>query len=566
MQILFGLDVTIEQGEIVALLGTNGAGKSTLFKVITGLLPAQRGTVRFNGQDITNRSTTEIVEAGMVMMPGGRSVFPTLSVRENLRLAGWLKRKDKAAVAADEERVLSLFPRLRERYDQLAGDLSGGEQQMLAISQALMPDPTLLLIDELSLGLAPTVVGQLIDVVHQTHESGITIVVVEQSINVALRLAERAVFMEKGEFRFTGPTRELLERPDILRSVFIGESKGGTESTVRTPPAEDAPVVLEVRQVAKRFGGITAVNDVDLELREGEIVGLIGQNGAGKTTLFDCISGFLEVDGGRVLLRDEDIADLPPHERALRGLGRSFQEARLFPSLTTAETIAIARERHILNRWLHRRRLQPTGVPDLGARHPGEGRPAHRPHGARCLPGQARRRAVDRHPTHRRAGVPAGGRPHGHRPRRAVRRRGPAGDGGARAAPAARAGLHRHVDPRHRARHAAAVDHLRPHVRARARRRHRRGHAGGGARAPPGRSSPTWAPTSPPSTAPARRRSQAQERRQLVVVGADEVRFRRVRPVVVEAASSGPKGGRGRVRPRRRCGGGRRRERRGRVR
>ncbi len=375
VQILFGLDLTVERGEIVALLGTNGAGKSTLFKVVTGLLEARRGTVRFDGADITNQPTTSIVERGMIMMPGGRSVFPTLTVKENLRLAGWTKRHDNAQVAADEDRVLSLFPRLRDRYTQMAGDLSGGEQQMLAISQALMPEPTLLLIDELSLGLAPTVVGQLIEVVHQTHETGVTIVVVEQSINVALQLADRAVFMEKGEFRFTGPTTELLERPELLRSVFIGgastpatpakpKRRGRLKATTngsddgaapaaaptRVPPSAEAPVILEVRDVVKRFGGITAVNQVSVELRQGEIVGLIGQNGAGKTTLFDCISGFLEVDAGRIILSGDDIQELAPHQRAQRGLGRSFQEARLFPSLTTAETLAIARERHLLSR------------------------------------------------------------------------------------------------------------------------------------------------------------------------------------------------------------------------
>src|SRR5690606_29024770 len=140
-------------------------------------------------------------------MPGGRSVFPTMTVRENLRLASWMKRKNPAAVAEAEERVLDLFPRLAERIDQMAGNMSGGEQQMLAISQALIPDPKMLLIDELSLGLAPTIVGQLIDVVRSVHADGLTVVVVEQSINVALELAERAVFMEKGEFRFTGTTR-----------------------------------------------------------------------------------------------------------------------------------------------------------------------------------------------------------------------------------------------------------------------------------------------------------------------------------------------------------------------
>src|SRR5690606_1036122 len=219
----------------VALLGTNGAGKSTLFKCITGLLPPTAGSVRFAGQELTGLSTDAIAARGVVMMPGGKSVFPTLTVRDNLRLACWLKRKDRAAVRDAEERVLDLFPRLGDRIDQMAGNLSGGEQQMLAVGQALIPDPQLLLIDELSLGLAPTIVGQLIDVVHQIHATGVTIVVVEQSINVALKLAQRAVFMEKGEFRFTGSTQELLDRPDILRSVFIAGAAGAPEETAAPP-------------------------------------------------------------------------------------------------------------------------------------------------------------------------------------------------------------------------------------------------------------------------------------------------------------------------------------------
>ena len=360
VQILFGLDLTIDRGEIVALLGTNGAGKSTLFKAITGLLPPHGGTVTFDGDDITGRPTDEIARRGVVMMPGGRSVFPTLTVRENLRLACWTKRKDKGAVEEAEARVVGMFPRLGERIDQAAGNLSGGEQQMLAIGQAMIPDPTLLLIDELSLGLAPTVVGQLVEVVHQLHATGLTIVVVEQSINVALKLADRAVFMEKGEFRFTGPTKELLERPEILRSVFIeGAKVGGTQdlgaprSAERAPVHRDlaaAPVVFETRGLVKRFGGITAVDHVDLQLRQGQILGLIGQNGAGKTTLFDCASGFLPIDEGEILLNGEPITGLSPQARAARGLGRSFQEARLFPSLTTQETIALARERHLASR------------------------------------------------------------------------------------------------------------------------------------------------------------------------------------------------------------------------
>ena len=362
VQILFGLDLEIRRGEIVALLGTNGAGKSTLFKCVTGLLPPTAGSVVFDGTELVGLEPDTVAKRGVVMMPGGKSVFPTLSVRDNLRLASWMQRGDRAAVAAAEDRVLSLFPRLGERIDQMAGNLSGGEQQMLAVSQALIPDPEILLIDELSLGLAPTIVGQLIDVVHQVHEQGLTIVVVEQSINVALELADRAVFMEKGEFRFSGSTAALLDRPDILRSVFIAGADEPAEKADRpssTPamptarrerPDDDAPVILECRGVVKRFGGITAVNQVDLSLREGQILGLIGQNGAGKTTLFDCVSGFLEIDSGTISLHGDDISELAPHERAARGLGRSFQEARLFPTLTTAETIALARERQLLTR------------------------------------------------------------------------------------------------------------------------------------------------------------------------------------------------------------------------
>jgi branched-chain amino acid transport system ATP-binding protein len=242
---------------------------------------------------------------------------------------------------------------------------------MLALGGALMTRPQLPMIDELSLGLAPTVVGQLLEVVREIHRRGTTIVVVEQSVNVALELAERAVFMEKGEVRFEGPTAHLLDRPDILRSVFIAgasaasgdEGRGGGGSSAaatavaalkaaRPAPGDDAEPVLECRDVVKRFGGITAVDHVALRLRDGEILGLIGHNGAGKTTLVDCISGFNAIESGRILLRGHDVTDWAPHERARGGLGRSFQDAMLYPSLTVLETICVARERHLACRDL----------------------------------------------------------------------------------------------------------------------------------------------------------------------------------------------------------------------
>ena len=371
VQILFGVDFDVSSHEIVALLGTNGAGKSTLLKGICGLVKPRRGTVMFKGEDITSLPADVTTRRGVSLMPGGKGVFPTLTVAENLRLATWLIRDDQERIELARQEVLELFPVLAERHNQMAGNLSGGEQQMLALGSALMTRPELLMIDELSLGLAPTIVGQLLDVVREVHRRGSTIVIVEQSVNVALNLAERAVFMEKGEVRFEGPAAELLERPDILRSVFIAGATAhgdqpaaatGTKPAARTRPRRktaatpeprvdpSAKPVLECDDVVKRFGGITAVDHVDLAVRPGEIVGLIGHNGAGKTTLMDCISGFLKIESGRIILRGVDVTGWSPNLRARGAMGRSFQDAKLFPTLTVAETISVARERHVQSR------------------------------------------------------------------------------------------------------------------------------------------------------------------------------------------------------------------------
>ncbi|MEY2467984.1 MAG: hypothetical protein QOF21_682, partial [Actinomycetota bacterium] len=287
----------------------------------------------------------------------------TLTVGESLRLAGWMyKRRDPKYVAEATARVLEYFPVLRERHDQMAGNLSGGEQQMLGLAMAFIAKPRLLMIDELSLGLAPTIVSQLVEIVKLLHKEGTTLILVEQSVNVALTIADRAVFMEKGEVRFSGPTADLLERGDILRSVFLegaqshvsvnghATTNGRTKKTpavAKRVVAADAPIVLELVEVSKTFGGIRAVDRVSFSLREGEILGLIGPNGAGKTTVFDLISGFLIPDGGVIRMHSDEIGDWSADRRARVGLGRSFQDARLFPSLTVAECIAVALERHL---------------------------------------------------------------------------------------------------------------------------------------------------------------------------------------------------------------------------
>ena len=363
VQVLFGVNFEIEQGEVVALLGTNGAGKSTLLRAISGLQPARGGAVIFDGEDITFATPQEVAKQGVIQVPGGKGVFPGLSVAENLKIAGWLYQKDEQYVADAIERVTGMFPVLRERWDQPAGLLSGGEQQMVTLAQAFIAKPRLLMIDELSLGLAPVIVEQLLGIVRAIRDQGTTLILVEQSVNVALTVAETAYFMEKGEIRFKGPTAELLERPDVLRSVFL-EGAGAADKQpqaepararrrgekVNATPSRDIDLTnpaLEVRGLVKRFGGIRATNDVSFALGRNEILGFIGPNGAGKTTLFDQISGYLAPDAGHIFLGGLDVTGVGPDARARLGLGRSFQDARLFPSLTVTDTLKLALERQL---------------------------------------------------------------------------------------------------------------------------------------------------------------------------------------------------------------------------
>ncbi len=425
VQVLFDVDFEIDEGEIVALLGTNGAGKSTLLNAICGVVEADKGAVIFDGRDITHAPPNEIAHHGVIQLPGGKAVFPSLTVAENLKAAEWMRRdgSDATALAADRDRVFELFPVLSQRLDEPAANMSGGQQQMLAVAMAFITKPKLLMIDELSLGLAPAVVASLLPVLDELRDSGVTIILVEQSVNVALSVADTAYFMEKGEIRFHGPTAELLDRPDILRSVFLEGAAGmdsgspaeqpvpmvidmrdeaagpddqnvettkSIKNTENTESAKDienavddlvgattgssnglveasatisaaarhsdvdaefeadaAPAPLQVEGATVRFGGNLAVDNVSFDLNSGEILGFIGPNGAGKTTLFDLISGFTAADSGTVVLDGVDVSKFGPDRRARAGLGRSFQDAKLFPSLTVAETLAVALERWV---------------------------------------------------------------------------------------------------------------------------------------------------------------------------------------------------------------------------
>jgi ABC-type branched-subunit amino acid transport system ATPase component len=224
LQVLFGISLEVRQGEALALLGTNGAGKSTLLRVISGLEFPSAGSVHFAGRDIVGTPAEKLAVEGLVLVPGGRAVFTDMTVEENLQMQALGIRKQSALVRERRARVIETFPRLAERLSTQAGKLSGGEQQQLALAKALLLDPQLLCLDELSLGLAPVVVGELLAIVRELNANGTTIVVVEQSLNIAAELCPRALFLEKGEVRFEGRTSDLLEKDDIARAVFFGGS------------------------------------------------------------------------------------------------------------------------------------------------------------------------------------------------------------------------------------------------------------------------------------------------------------------------------------------------------
>jgi branched-chain amino acid transport system ATP-binding protein len=379
--VLRGIDLEIAEGEIVALLGTNGAGKSTLLRAIGGVVEADRGAVIFNGRDVTHMPPDEIARLGIGQMPGGAGVFPTLTVEDNLRLAMWQDRRHRRG--GDQrhgERLTQAFDRfevLAERRSERAGDLSGGQQQILALAMALLAAPALLLIDELSLGLAPIVVEQLLESVRVLRASGTAVLLVEQSVNVAVSISDRVYILDSGAIRFSGSATEVSEHPELLWSIYVRHAVEGVgrlaasavpavptvsagpvtpavPATPRTAPpvtppgaGYPAPPALGLSNVSVFFGGIVALDGVSMSAAAGEVVGVIGPNGAGKTTLFDVVSGFTRPRRGHVVLGGTDVTGLSAAGRSRLGLGRSFQDSVLFTGLSVRDTLAVALERYV---------------------------------------------------------------------------------------------------------------------------------------------------------------------------------------------------------------------------
>ena len=223
IEALKGISFEVDQGQIVTLIGANGAGKSTTLRTISGLVPPKDGRIYFEGRDITDLNTQKIVETGIAMVPEGRRVFANLTVLENLRIGAYL-RKDEEGIAKDIKRIYELFPRLEERNWQMAGTLSGGEQQMLALGRALMSRPKLIMMDEPSLGLAPLVIKDIFNIIRRINESGTTVLLVEQNANMALKVAHHAYVLETGHIKTEGSGRELLENEEI-KEAYLGKKK-----------------------------------------------------------------------------------------------------------------------------------------------------------------------------------------------------------------------------------------------------------------------------------------------------------------------------------------------------
>lgn len=341
---LRGVSLSVPEGSVTAVLGNNGAGKSTLLRALSGTLAAQNGAITsgsidFAGRALPRDDAASVARQGLVQVPEGRRVFANLTVEENLR-AGGLAARDKAAREAGRAWVDELFPILRERASQRAGLLSGGEQQMLAIGRALMASPTVLLLDEPSLGLAPKIVARVAEVIREINGRGVTVVLVEQNAAMALSVADHALVLEVGEVALEGTAAELAES-EAVKERYLGVSK----ATATPSRVESDAQPLTVEGLSVRFGGLAALSDVSFAVEPGSLHALIGPNGAGKSTCLNVLSGVYEASQGSVRYGGRELTKLRPHRIAALGIARTFQNIALSPRVSVLDNLLVARHR-----------------------------------------------------------------------------------------------------------------------------------------------------------------------------------------------------------------------------
>jgi ABC-type branched-subunit amino acid transport system ATPase component len=332
------LSLTVGQGEVVALVGPNGAGKTSTLRAIAGFLPRERvrqtGEVLLDGRPVGGRRPWDVARQGVAMITSITKVFPSLTVREHLRLS--------APPNSDTHvgELLELFPALAQRMGSSAAMLSGGERQMLAIAAAMLRKPRLLLVDELSQGLAPAAVAQLVRALRELNAQGLAMLVVEQSLATAVELADRCYALDAGKLVATGSATE-FSAMQAVQGSYLGKS-------VQRPPApssvsaDDEPreLALDVRGLGVSFGGVEALRDVTWSAARGECVGLVGPNGAGKSTLLNCVNRVVRPSTGEVTVLGRSAARLRPYELARLGVARTFQSAENWRDVTVVDLVA----------------------------------------------------------------------------------------------------------------------------------------------------------------------------------------------------------------------------------
>jgi ABC-type branched-subunit amino acid transport system ATPase component len=351
----------VEAGQIVVLVGRNGGGKSTLLRAISGLLPyyggsLTAGSLNFLGQPLDGCNAADRVGMGIAQVMEGRRIFVDLSVGENLRLGAFSKRHDKAFCATALDRVFTLFPVLAARRNDVAGYLSGGEQQMLAIGRAMLSDPKLLLLDEPTLGLAPLAVDKIADALRTINASGTPVLLVEQNAGMALELADVVYALDTGSVVELENSGSLAE----LGKIYMG-SQTADRSPEQSEPASARPMdrlrtdvvpVLQVRDLSLTFGGVSALTDVSFDVHAGETLAIIGPNGAGKSSLLNCVTGSYKPVQGTVQFRGRHLVGMAPNQITSLGLGRSFQNLGVVGSMTVLQNIMLGRHSHIQGGFL----------------------------------------------------------------------------------------------------------------------------------------------------------------------------------------------------------------------
>ncbi|WP_433365573.1 ATP-binding cassette domain-containing protein [Streptosporangium sp. CA-115845] len=356
---LWGVDVSVRQGEIVALLGPNGAGKSSMARAITGMLPQYggvlaSGSVVVRGEEVQRRAPSAIVKAGVSQVLEGRQTVMELTVEENLRIGGYTRARRRGRSAEVLERVLELFPVLRERFHDKAGYLSGGEQQMLVIGRALMQEPSVLILDEPGLGLSPKMAAHIYRLIRRINEDGTSILLIEQNAHAALAVSDYAYLLDSGRIGLEGSAAEMAA-DEHVKNAYLGAEEGaqsyrhalGLTSTPTTssPVEKERSDRLVVSGLGLRIGGIHALSDVSFSVKEKEFFAVIGPNGAGKTSLLNSLSGFYRPQEGAVTLDGTPLLGRSPAQIARLGTSRTFQNIALFGQLPVIDNVMVGRER-----------------------------------------------------------------------------------------------------------------------------------------------------------------------------------------------------------------------------